>query len=66
MAWFKPAWDNLSEDEQYVLEVFFMGGTASEDATRLAAGHFGIERTSVYMKKKRALDHLTVLLYGKC
>ena len=64
--WFEPAWNNLSEDEQYVLDAFFMGGINADDATRLVSGHFGIERTSVYMKKKRALDHLTALLYGKC
>ena len=65
MAWFKPAWEQLSEDERYVLCTCFMKEVGAEDAMCLVAEHFHIERTSVYMKKKRALDHMTNLLYGR-
>ena len=27
MSWFKPAWEQLSDDERFVLEVFHMDGT---------------------------------------
>ena len=30
MDWFKPAWEQLSEDDQYVLECFFMDGENRE------------------------------------
>ena len=63
MEWFVPAWDQLSEDEEYILELFHRG--RRERATDLAADHFGIDRRSVYPKKKRALSHLQSLLYGK-
>src|SRR5699024_806766 len=66
MNWFKPAWDELTEDEQIVLYEFYM----VEDQRRTEAVHticdyFKIERSSAYNKKNRALDRLTLLLYGK-
>ena len=60
MAWFEPAWRQLSEDEQYILESYYL-----EEASYLdICDHFNIEKSSFYVKKKRALDHLTTLLYG--
>ena len=66
MAWFLPAWQELSEDERYVLETFYSrdnvyGSSVIYDI----AEHFNIEQTSAYKKKNRALDRLTVLLFGK-
>ena len=65
MNWFKPAWEQLSEDDQYVLEVFFMDGSECAGLVDIVAEHFGIERTSAYSKRKRAIERLTTLLYGK-
>lgn len=65
MNWFKPAWDQLSEDDQYVLQVFFMDGSDCAGLVDIVADHFGIERTSAYSKRKRAIERLTTLLYGK-
>ena len=66
MAWFQPAWDALSDDDQFVLDAFFSDGneygTGAADAV---AEHFCIERASAYRKKNRALDNLTTLLYGR-
>ena len=64
MEWFKPAWAKLSEDEQYILEAFFIDKVP--DAMDDVGKHFNIEKSSVYVKKKRALDHMALLLYGKC
>lgn len=63
MKWFKPAWKQMSVDEQYLLQLFYMD-ECDNPAIR-AADHFGIERSSAYNRKNRALDHLTLLLYGK-
>ena len=60
MAWFEPAWKQLSEDEQYILESLHMNDVEVTDI----CVHLGIERKSFYMRKKRALDHLKTLLYG--
>lgn len=64
MAWFQPAWENLTEGEQYVLKAFYLSnGTAEPVGT--VCEHFSIERSSAYNKKNRALKHLALLLYGK-
>ena len=65
MDWFEPAWEQLSEDEQYVLETFYDDNTYGSNAAWYIAEHFDIEQASAYRKKNRALDHLTVLLFGK-
>ena len=62
MNWFKPAWESLSEDDQYVLESFYLAGDSDVD---MISDHFGIERTSAYKKKNRAVERLVVKLYGK-
>ena len=66
MDWFKPAWDFLSDSDQYVLDSFY--GDGNEYGSNVAdcvSDHLGIERASVYRKKNRALEKLTTLLYGK-
>lgn len=66
MEWFQPAWDTLSEDERYVLEQFYWEEEDSQiDAVYNICDHFHIERSSAYNKKNRAVNHLTLLLYGK-
>ena len=66
MAWFQPAWDALSDDDQFVLDAFFNGGNEyGAGAADTVAEHFCIERASAYRKKNRALDNLTTLLYGR-
>ena len=66
MAWFVPAWEELTEDERYVLKTFYgeenqYGASAIYDI----CDHFGIERSSAYNRKNRALSHLVILLFGK-
>ena len=66
MAWFVPAWEELTEDERYVLEAFYgednqYGSNAADDV----ADYFQIERASAYRRKNRALERLTTLLFGK-
>lgn len=66
MDWFQPAWDALTEDEQYVLKEFYLDDEQKQiDAVYNICDHFDIERSSAYNKKNRALQHLALLLYGK-
>ncbi len=66
MAWFLPAWEELSEDERYVLEAFYGGSNEyGSSVIYKIADHFHIEQSSAYNKKNRALHHLTILLFGK-
>ena len=65
MAWFVPAWEELSEDERYVLETFYSDEERQTDSIYDICDRFHIERTSAYKKKNRALQKLVTLLYGK-
>ena len=66
MDWFKPAWEQLSDDDRYCLETFYGdSNTYGSSAAASIAEYFSIEQSSAYKRKNRALDHLTVLLFGK-
>lgn len=66
MAWFLPAWEELSEDERYVLEAFYNEDNEYGSSTAdVVADYFQIERASAYRRKNRAVEKLTVLLFGK-
>ena len=66
MDWFQPAWEQLTEDERYVLESFYSDENSyGSSAAYYIALHFGIEQSSAYKRKNRALDRLTVLLFGR-
>ena len=65
MAWFLPAWEELSGDERYVLETFYSDEERQTDSIYDICDRFHIERTSAYKKKNRALQKLVTLLYGK-
>ena len=65
MDWFKPAWEQLSEEERYVLDVFYVNGEERADALDVIMRHFNIVRSSAYSRKNRSLEHLSMLLYGK-
>ena len=64
MEWFLPAWKELSEEEQDVLETFY-GDVDDCGAVYVVCDRYNIERSSAYNKKNRALSHLQVLLFGK-
>lgn len=65
MAWFLPAWEEISEEERYVLETFYSEDERQTDSIYDICDHFGIERSSAYNRKNRALGKLVTLLYGK-
>ena len=66
MDWFQPAWEQLTDDERYVLDSFYSNENYyGSNAAYYIASHFGIEQSSAYKRKNRALDRLTVLLFGR-
>ena len=66
MEWFQPAWNQLTEDERYVLETFYGDANSyGSNAVYYIASYLKIEQSSAYKRKNRALDRLTVLLFGK-
>ena len=66
MSWFQPAWEELTEDERYVLDTFFHDeNTYGDRALELVMMKYHIKENSAYRKKNRALERLSTLLYGK-
>ena len=66
MDWFRPAWEQLSDDDRYVLETFYGDGNSyGSSAAYYIAEYLHIEQPTAYKRKNRALDRLTVLLFGK-
>jgi len=66
MDWFLPAWNELSEDEQFVLSAFYHRKDGKqEEGVGDVCERFYIERASAHRKKCRAREKLTTLLYGK-
>ena len=64
--WFVPAGEQMSEDERFVLESFYSEDNEyGSSAADMVARYFHIERASAYRKKNRAVDKLTILLFGK-
>jgi hypothetical protein len=63
--WFEPAWQELSKDERFILDVFYRAPHQSmnEGLTIIMDKHF-IAKTTAYNRKNKSLDHLTLLLYG--
>lgn len=64
LDWFEPAWQELNADDRWVLSIFYLDSRTQTTAILAIQERFCIERTSAYNKKNRALDHLTLLLYG--
>ena len=64
MDWFLPAWRELSEEEQDLLETFY-GDPDEYGAVYVICDRYKIERSTAYNRKNRALSHLQVLLFGK-
>ena len=66
MDWFKPAWEQLTDDERYCLETFYGdGNTYGSSAAYYIAEYLHVEQPTAYKRKNRALDRLTILLFGK-
>ena len=66
MEWFKPAWEQLSDDERYCLETFYGdANTYGSSAAGYIAEYLQVEQPTAYKRKNRALDHLSILLFGK-
>lgn len=63
--WFEPAWQELSEDERFVLDVCYRTPNQSmNEGLTIVMDKYFIAKTTAYNRKNKALDHLTLLLYG--
>lgn len=66
MNWFKPAWEQLTDEDRYILQSFYGDeGRYGSNTADYIAGYLGVEQATAYRRRNRALDRLTVLLFGK-
>lgn len=65
MEWFRPAWETLTEEEQFILTEFFLSEGSKIEAVGRIGDRLFLEKSQIYFKKDKALSHLTLLLYGK-
>ncbi len=66
MKWFLPAWNLLSEEDQFVLNEFYISTPEEQRVARFTvADRFCIDENSAYRRKQRALYRLQRNLYGK-
>jgi len=66
MEWFNPAWEELHDDEQYILSEFYQNGEKSKNSAVTAISkHLFVEKSTIYKLKDKALSRLALLLYGK-
>ena len=64
MAWFKPAWDVLTEEEQIILSAYYMTGQNKKYAVEDLASKLYISQSNISRRKMKALKHLRILLFG--
>ena len=59
LNWFTPAWEQLSEEDRYVLDTFFRGDPESAlGPVDIVGSAFCLEKPSVYSRKDAALRRL--------
>lgn len=63
--WFEPAWQQLTDDERFILDTCYRtpNQTLNQGLAVMINKYF-IAKTTAYNRKNKALDHLTLLLYG--
>lgn len=64
MAWFEPAWANLSDTEQYILSEFYMYGNQKSGATYRLMDELNRSERTVERLRSNSLNHLRSLLFG--
>jgi len=65
IAWFKPAWDELSADDRFILREFFTTEGSKLEAVGRINQRLYLEKSQIYYRKDKALNQLALLLYGK-
>ena len=65
MEWFNSAWIQLDEEERCILSEFFTSDGSKSDAVGRIGKRLFIEKSQIYYRKDKALNHLVLLLYGK-
>lgn len=65
MDWFQPAWGQLSSEERFILEEFYIAEGSKTNAIGRVSEKLHVERAQVYRRKDKAVHRLTLFLYGE-
>jgi hypothetical protein len=63
MAWFKPAWERLAEEERIILEESYIK-RGERPWTEHAANRLHCSVPELYRRRNEALERMKMLLYG--
>lgn len=63
MAWFEPAWSNLTDTEQHILSEFYMADNQKSGATYRLMDELSYSESHIERLRSNALNHLRSLLY---
>ncbi len=64
MSWFKPAWNALTDDEQYILRESYMGASFRSGSTARIMTENHYSERHVERLRSKALRRLQILLFG--
>ena len=64
MAWFEPAWNSLTDNEQHILNVSYTGENLRDGARERLANELCYTERHIDRLRSKALDRLKVLLFG--
>lgn len=64
MAWFEPAWSNLTDTEQHILAEFYLECNQKSGATYRLMSELNYSESHIERLRSNALNHLRCLLYG--
>ena len=65
MGWFEPAWGSLSDDEQTILQEFYMTGSQKSGASARLQIKLNYGKSNIDNLRRKALSRLSILLFGK-
>ena len=65
MAWFEPAWESLSNDEQLILDEFYNSGDLHSGACVRLQHRLLYSERQIHRKKDKAINRLSHMLFGK-
>ena len=64
MTWFEPAWNSLTDNEQYILNESYAGETLRDGTRERLANELCCTERHIDRLRAKALDRLKVLLFG--
>jgi hypothetical protein len=65
MAWFEPSWGSLTDNEQLIIQEFYMNGSLKSGANARLQQKLDYSESQIDKLRSKALIRLSFLLFGK-